>query len=253
MEPLPYLKKIRLQRDQIANFNQYPFSIPFIRELNSLEFNKNVTIFVGENGCGKSTLLEAIAVGLGFNPEGGTKDTHFETRDTHSNLHEYIRLEKSFRRYKDGYFLRAESFYNVATNIDELDEQYIPEGVTAPLIRNSYGNKSLHKQSHGESFFSLMMNRFFGHGLYILDEPEAALSPARQLAILSRIHQLELKQSQFIIATHSPILMTYPGAQIFQVDSKGIFPIHFQDTEHYEITKAFLNNPAPMLKELFSE
>ncbi|WP_319381273.1 AAA family ATPase [Thiomicrorhabdus sp.] len=249
MQALPYLQKIALKRESVDSFDCYPFSIPAIRELVCLEFGREVTIFVGENGSGKSTLLEAIAVGMGFNAEGGSRNFHFDTRSTHSELHRFIRLTKSFKKHRDGFFLRAESFYNVATNIDELDEA---PGF-GPPIRNSYGGKSLHKQSHGESFLSLLVERFYGRGLYILDEPEAALSPTRQLAVLSRMHQLIKQDSQFILATHSPILLAYPGALIYQIDQSGIYPIRYEDTEHYEVTKAFLNHPQPMLRELFSE
>lgn len=251
MEPQPYLKTIELKRDLIDSFDVYPFSIPAVKELDFIEFDKAVTIFVGENGSGKSTLLEAIAVSLGFNAEGGTKNFNFGTRTTHSDLHSYLRLSKSFKRYRDGFFLRAESFYNVATNIDELDEATF-EFVSPPPIKDGYGGKSLHQQSHGESFLALMLKRFGGNGLYLLDEPEAALSPTRQLAVLSRMHQLINNQSQFIIATHSPILMAYPGAKIYQIDTTGIYPVKYKDTEHYEVTRAFLNNPEPMLRELFS-
>ena len=246
MEPLPYLQELSLKRSEVKSFDVYPFSIPVIRELEHIEFSKNVTIFVGENGSGKSTLLEAIAVGLGFNAEGGTKNFNFGTRNTHSELNKFLRLSRSYKKYKDGFFLRAESFYNVATNIDELDESFS----FGPPIKDSYGGVSLHHQSHGESFLSLMVERFGGDGLYILDEPEAALSPTRQLAVLSRMSQLIKQQSQFIIATHSPILMAYPGALIYQIDKSGIYPIKYEETEHYEITKAFLNNPEPMLREL---
>ena len=249
MEPLPYLREIALKRDLVETFDAYPFSIPAIKEMDELQFDKEVTIFVGENGTGKSTLLEAIAVGMGFNAEGGTRNFNFGTRNTHSDLHKYFRFSKSFRKHRDGFFLRAESFYNVATNIDELDEA--PS--FSPPIKNSYGGKSLHHQSHGESFLSLMVERFGGRGLYLLDEPEAALSPTRQLAVLSRMHQLIRQQSQFIVATHSPILMAYPGALIYQIGKYGICPVKYEDTEHYEITKTFLNNPAPMLAELFAD
>ena len=249
MEPLSYLKEISLKRGLIDSFNSYPFSIPAVKELDSIEFGKEVTIFVGENGSGKSTLLEAIAVGLGFNAEGGTKNFSFGTRNTHSSLHSFLRLSRSFKKYQDGFFLRAESFYNVATNIDELDEA--PS--FGPPIKDSYGGISLHEQSHGESFLALMVERFGGNGLYLLDEPEAALSPNRQLAVLSRMHQLIKDDSQFVLATHSPILMAYPGALIYQIDSTGIYPIKYKDTEHYAVTRAFLENPEPMLKELFRD
>ena len=249
MDPLPYLKNISLKRQSIDSFDVYPFSIPAIKELDSIEFGREMTIFVGENGSGKSTLLEAIAVGLGFNAEGGTKNFNFGTRNTHSELFKFIRLSKSFKRYKDGFFLRAESFYNVATNIDELDES----AGFGPPIKDSYGGVSLHNQSHGESFLSLLIERFGGKGLYLLDEPEAALSPTRQLAVLSRIHQLINDDSQFVMTTHSPILMAYPGALIYQIDKSGIYPIKYEDTDHFEITRAFLNDPEPMLEELFRE
>ena len=249
MDALPYLKTVSLKRQLVDSFDSYPFCIPAVRELETIEFGKEVTIFVGENGSGKSTLLEAIAVGLGFNAEGGTKNFSFGTRNTHSNLHSYIRLSKSFKKYRDGFFLRAESFYNVATNIDELDEA--PS--FGPPIKDSYGGISLHEQSHGESFLALMVERFGGKGLYLLDEPEAALSPTRQLAVLSRMYQLIQNESQFIIATHSPILMAYPGALIYQIDNSGFYPIKYKETEHYEITRAFLENPEPMLRELFND
>ncbi len=249
MEALPYLKEIYLKRGEISDFASYPFSIPAIRELDHLELGKEVTFFVGENGSGKSTFLEAVAVGLGFNPEGGTKNFNFGTRDSHSELYRFLRLSKSFIKPKDGFFLRAESYFNVATNIEQLDL----EDSFGPPVINSYGGVSLHEQSHGESFLSLVLNRFGGKGLYILDEPEAALSPTRQLAVLSRMKQLIDDESQFIIATHSPILLAYPGATIYLIDDGGISPVRYEDTEHYEVTKAFLENPEVMLEELFRE
>jgi len=254
MEPLPYLKEISLKRELINTFDDYPFALPVVKELDSIEFAKGLTIFVGENGSGKSTLLEAIALGMGFNAEGGSKNFNFSTQETHSSLYKYLRFSKSYKRYKDGYFLRAESFYNVASNIENLDindpELRMPH---PPPIKSYYGGVSLHKQSHGESFLSLMVERFYGRGFYLLDEPEAALSPIRQMAALSRIHDLIKLDSQFIIATHSPILMAYPGALIYQIDSTGITPIKYEDTEHYGITKAFLNDPDLFLKDLLSE
>lgn len=205
-----------LKRDKVPSFAEFPFSIPVVRNFEKLEFHPAVTFLIGENGAGKSTLLEAIAIAWGFNPEGGSKNFNFATRETHSQLSEYLRLGKGIKRPKDGYFLRAESFYNVASQIDSLDES--PGG---PPIKSFYGGKSLHNQSHGESFFTLLTERFGGKGLYILDEPEAALSPTRQMAMLTRMHDLVLDKSQFIIATHSPIIMAYPNAQIFSVSQKG--------------------------------
>lgn len=229
---------MQLLRDKVNSFDHYPYSLPVIKNFENLEFHPKVTFIIGENGSGKSTLLEAIATAWGFNPEGGTKNFNFETRSSHSDLWETVRLTKSFRRPKDGFFLRAESFYNVASNIDKLDE----EPGFGPPIKNSYGGISLHHQSHGESFFSLMLNRFGGNGLYILDEPEAALSPTRQMAMLSRMHQLVEENSQFIIATHSPILMAYPDALLLQIEDNQLIPTQYEDTEHYQVTKDFLDN-----------
>ena len=182
----------------------------------------------------------------GFNPEGGTKNFRFGTRASHSNLHEHLRVAKGIRRPKDGFFLRAESFFNVATEIENLDA----EPAFAPRVIGSYGGRSLHEQSHGESFLALVTHRFGGKGLYILDEPEAALSPQRQLAVLSRIHDLARDDSQFIIATHSPILMAYPDAWIYEFSREGIRRVAYEETEHFQVTRDFLANPKRMLDVL---
>ncbi len=245
----PYLRKVSLKREHISSYEAYPFSIAAVRELNDLEFHSDVTFIVGENGCGKSTLLEAIAVAWGFNPEGGTVNFRFSTHVSHSDLHNYIRMVKSVHRPKDGFFLRAESFFNVASDIERMDA----EPSTQPPVINSYGGRSLHQQSHGESFLALALNRFGGNGLYILDEPEAALSPTRQLAILRRIHQLVTAESQFIIATHSPILMAYPGAKIYLLDETGFTGVSYKDTEHFVVTRDFLNNPDRTLSTLLDD
>lgn len=242
-----FVSRLSLRRDAIASFDVYPYNLPAVRALDELELHPKVTFLVGENGSGKSTLLEAIAVSMGFNPEGGTKNFHFGTRNSHSELHEYIRLAKGVKRPKDGFFLRAESFFNVATEIEHLDEEF---SIGPPII-NSYGGRSLHEQSHGESFLSLMINRFGGNGFYILDEPEAALSPQRQLAVLSRLHDLVQHNSQFIIATHSPILMAYPDAWIYSCSESGLERIDYHDTEHYRIMRDFISNPERMLQILF--
>jgi predicted ATPase len=237
-----YLLDVRLRRERVPSFDTYPFSLPAVKELGTLKLHPKVTFIVGENGSGKSTLLEAIATSWGFNPEGGTKNFNFGTRRSHSELHGFLTLGKSVKRAKDGFFLRAESFFNVATEIEELDK-----GPGGPPIINSYGYKSLHEQSHGESFFALIMKRFGGNGLYILDEPEAALSPSRQLAMLSRIHELVGLNSQFIIATHSPILMAYPDADLYQIEESGLVRTAYEETEHFLVTKAFLGNPGRQL------
>ncbi|WP_410210615.1 AAA family ATPase [Aquirhabdus sp.] len=240
-----FISRITLKREKVESFDRYPFSLPAVRSFEHLNIHPKVTYFIGENGSGKSTLLEAIAVSLGFNPEGGTKNFSFGTRRSHSELHEYLRIAKGVLRPRNGFFLRAESFFNVATEIERLDD-----GPGGPPIINSYGGRSLHEQSHGESFLALMTNRFSGQGLYILDEPEAALSPQRQLAVLSRMHDLILDNAQFIIATHSPILMAYPDACIYQCSKEGISQIAYEDTEHVQVTRDFLSNPQRMLKIL---
>jgi len=242
-----FISRVTLRRDIVESFDAYPFSLPTVRTFDYLDMHPKVTYVIGENGSGKSTLLEAIAVSMGFNAEGGSKNFSFNTHRSHSDLHRYLRIAKGFRKPRTGYFLRAESFYNVASEIDKLDA----EPVAAPRIIDGYGGRSLHQQSHGESFLALMTQRFKGEGLYILDEPEAALSPQRQLAVLSRIHDLVQDGSQFIIATHSPILMAYPDACIYQCSQEGISTVAYEDTEHYQVTRDFLANPQRMLKVLF--
>ena len=245
----PYLRSVSLKREGVPNYDGYPFCIPAVRELHDLRFHSDVTFIVGENGCGKSTLLEGIATAWGFNPEGGTVNFQFSTRASHSELHKHLRLVRSAQRPKDGFFLRAESFFNVATDIERMDAEPSP----TPRIIESYGGRSLHEQSHGESFLALLLNRFAGNGLYILDEPEAALSPTRQLAVLRRMRQLIDGNSQFIIATHSPILMAYPRAKIFLLDNTGFTAVRYEETEHYAVTREFLADPARILEQLFAD
>jgi predicted ATPase len=240
-----YVRAIKLRRDKIASYDQYPFSLPVVRDLDTLDLHPAVTFLVGENGSGKSTLMEALAVAWGFNAEGGTKNFRFGTRASHSVLHEYLRLVKGIQRPRDGFFLRAESLFNLATEIEHLDE-----GPGGPPIIHSYGFRSLHEQSHGESFFAVMMHRFSGQGFYVLDEPEAALSPTRQLAMISRIHQLVRARSQFVIATHSPILMAYPNAWIYQIGGGGLERVLLEETEHYVVAKRFLNDPHGQIAKL---
>ena len=243
-----YVREVRMNWDRVERKKSYPFSLPAIRGLEHLTLNPGVTFVIGENGCGKSTLVEAIAVAWGFNPEGGSKNFQFGTRTSHSSLSDCLTLVKGVYRPTDGYFLRAESFFNVASEIERLDEE---DG--GPPIINSYGGVSLHEQSHGESFMALLTHRLGGKGLYILDEPEAALSPTRQMAMLARMHHLLAVQSQFIIATHSPILMAYPGATILELSADGIKQVSYTETEHYTVTKEFLNNPDRMLSILLGE
>ena len=228
--------RVTLLRDRVASFDRYPFSLPAIRTFESVELHPRMTFLVGENGSGKSTLLEALAVSLGFNPEGGSRNFNFSTRASHSELHEYLRIAKGIRRPRDGFFLRAESWFNLGTEIEHLDAEPAP----GPPIIDSYGGRSLHEQSHGESFMALLKKRFHGNGLYLLDEPEAALSPTRQIEALQRFHELVRQESQFVIATHSPILMAYPDALILQCTPGGIRPVRYEDTEHFRVTRDFL-------------
>jgi predicted ATPase len=240
-----YVRAIQLKRDEVRSFKEYPFCLPAIRHLRTLDFHPKVTFIVGENGSGKSTLLEAIALAWGLNAEGGSRNFSFETRPSHSELGRFVTLVKGVLRPSDSYFFRAESYFNVATEIERLDS----EGI-GPRIIDYFGGRSLHEQSHGESFMALLLNRFVGEGFYILDEPEAALSPQRQLAVLTRIHDLVTHRSQFIIATHSPILMAYPTATIYNLSVKGIDQIDYYQTEHYQVTHDFLVNPGRMLDRL---
>jgi predicted ATPase len=248
LEAEHYLLEVKLKRNRVPSFDQYPFSLPVVRNLHNLELHPKVTFIVGENGSGKSTLLEAIAVAWGFNPEGGSKNFRFSTRRSHSELHEYLTLAKGIKRPRDGYFLRAESFFNVASEIERLDE----EPSMGPPIIDSYGGRSLHAQSHGESFFALLTERFGGAGFYVLDEPEAALSPSRQLAMLVRLHELVQTRSQFVIATHSPILMAYPDAWIYQIGAEGLRRVPYEETEHFVVARSFLGNPKRQLDALLS-
>ncbi len=240
-----YIKSAELKRENIASFEEYPYCLPAIKSIDNLEFHPKVTFFVGENGTGKSTILESIAVAYGFNPEGGSKNFTFSTVDSHSGLYNHIKLAKGVKRPKDAFFLRSESYYNVATYIDQLDNEFS----FSPPIKDAFGGKSLHEQSHGESFFALFLNRLRGHGLYILDEPEAALSPSRQMSLISRMHELIGMDSQFIIATHSPIIMAYPDAAIYEI-RETIERIKYEETEHYQVMRAFIKNKDGMLREL---
>jgi predicted ATPase len=186
---------------------------------------------------------------MGFNPEGGSRNFRFSTRASHSELFRYLRLSRSARRMRDGFFFRAESYFNVATEIEHLDA----EPAFSPPIISYFGNRSLHEQSHGESFLALFRNRLSGDGFYIVDEPEAALSPSRQLTLLVMLHALVKRGAQFIIATHSPIIMAYPRSRIVLLLNDSIKEVEYTETDHYLTTKSFINDHVNMLKRLLEE
>ncbi len=234
-----FILRATIQWDQVEG-RSYLRHIPALKGLDSIDFSSPVTFFVGENGTGKSTLLEAVAVACGFNPEGGTKNYRFSTYDSHSGLYSAIKLIKGYRRAEGGYFLRAESFYNVATKEMEYTDPRHP-------------SQRYHDRSHGESFMSLLQRWLGSTGVFLFDEPEAALSPQRQLALLAEIYHSAGRGSQFIIATHSPILLAIPGAAILTFDDGLVRPCSYEETSSYQITKMFLNDRERMLRELLSD
>lgn len=246
-----YIRSIKIEWEK-TDPDVYYREIEALTSIKALDFQHNITFFVGENGSGKSTLLEAIAVAYGFNPEGGSVHYNFSSKDTHTDLWKYLRIVKGIRKAKDGFFLRAESFYNVATKMEELARTTAGGSMMDPGFLSGYGGKSLHHQSHGESFLSIVQNRFRGDGVYILDEPEAALSPQRQLTLLLYIARLAKEGSQFIIATHSPILLGMPDAGIYSFDDNSVSPISYEDAECYQVMEMFINHREVILERLLN-
>lgn len=252
----PLLDTVSIKQSLYVDPKSYPFSLNIIKNFQKIKFSNQVTFFVGENGTGKSTLLEAIAFQAGFGPEGGSKNIYFKT----SNEKNYKGIELlahqlilSWRlKPQDGYFFRAESFFNIA---NYLDNMATTGGEGAERTYAAYGGKSLHEQSHGESFLAFFKNRLGSGGFFILDEPEAALSPQRQLTLLIIINEMckSSPKTQFIIATHSPLILAYPKATIYSCDSETLTPITYQETKHFQITKQFLNNPDYYMHHLFQE
>lgn len=239
-----FIDGVKIEKDKIDDINKYPFNIECLQGINELKFDKPVTFLVGENGVGKSTFIEALAIKLGLNPEGGTQNFIFKTKDTHSNLYKYLCIYGHGKKPQTKFFLRAESFYNFSSEVQRLVE----EDMYSNLYRYYGGN--LHECSHGESFIKLIQNRFTEKGLYILDEPEAALSPSRQLSLLCFIDDLVKEGSQFIIATHSPILISYRDGEILNLNDR-FKKIKYEDTEIYKTYKMYLENPYGMQQKLF--
>ena len=221
--------------------DSYLRGIPALQGLEKLDFHKPITFFVGENGSGKSTLLEAIAIAYGFNPEGGTKNYSFSTFDSHSELCQAIRLLKGPVKRQWGYFLRAESFYNVATKEAEYTEE------------DESKAKHLHRKSHGESFLETAQDNFRPHSLNLIDEPEAALSPQRQLTMFIEIYKCAQAGAQFVIVTHSPILTAIPGAEILSFDNGLIHPVSYDETGCYQITSMFINQRENLIRQLLED
>jgi predicted ATPase len=243
----PFVREVVLLRDRVEDWKRYPFSIPAVAKLETLALHPRVSFFVGENGSGKSTLVEGIAMALGFNAEGGSRNFNFSTKASESALHSYLRVVRGVRRPRTGFFLRAESFFNVASEVERLDQ-------VDPGLLEAYGGKSLHDQSHGESFLALVTKRFGADGMYILDEPEAALSPQRQLALLAEFDRLARRdRSQVIVATHSPILLAYPHAVIYELSQDGITEVEYEKTEHFWLTRDFLLNRQRFLRNLIDD
>ena len=242
-----FVEAFELKADEVLDWSAYPFSIPCVQNMGRLKLHPAVTFLIGENGSGKSTLREAMAVRLGFSAEGGSRNFKFASKDTHSTLHEHLRMSR-LRREDDHFFLRAESFYPLMNKVEEYE--------TCDPLHTSYqawGDRSPHERSHGEAFLTLLTQRMGGNGLYLFDEPEAALSPKRQMSALVRIHDLVVMHSQFIIATHSPILLAYPHSIIYECGTHGIRQVKYEDTEVFQVTRDFVTRHEKMVKMLIEQ
>lgn len=242
-----FIRSVEIKGEGVDR-RSYPLRLPAFRGVQTLDLDPRMTILVGENGSGKSTLVEGIAVAAGFNAEGGTTNFNFATQRHRPELATHLRLIRGTRRPRTGFFLRAESFFNVASEIERLDN----EPSIAARIGPAYGPRPLHEVSHGESFLSLALHRFGRDGLYILDEPEAAMSPVGCLALVRRFHELVLHGSQFVIATHSPIMMAFPGALIYVLSQSGPHRSEWDELEHVKVLKEFMNHRDVVIGELFS-
>ena len=251
------LRKISLLREKVADWESYPFCVPAIRALEELTLRSQVCFFAGENGSGKSTLLEAIAAHYGFGREGGTRSFLNDSTESNRSIEPLVKaLRLAFTvRTGAGFYLRAESLFNAATWIDQTDKETAFPGLSGPPISAFYGGKSLHERSHGETFFTVIENKMRRDGLFLLDEPEAALSPQRQLAFLVLMHETVKRQkdAQFIISTHSPLLLGYPGAQIVSFDDGELREIGYEETAPLQIVRRFVNDREGFLAELFAE
>lgn len=235
-----FLREIELLRDRIDDPGAYPFRIPAIRQLETLALSPEVTILVGENGAGKSTLIEALAAKAGLRPEGGSRNFRSSGEARTSGLHQALKLIRHPTRERSAFFFRAETMFNIATEVERLG-----------LAEDGW--EDMHARSHGEAFLWVVQNRLAPEGLYLFDEPESALSPSRQLSMLRLLYDLVAAGSQLVIATHSPILMAYPGAWIYRLDERGLDRVTLEDTEHYTVLRSFLLQPELMLRELFAD
>jgi predicted ATPase len=246
--PEAFIRSIEVADRDAVDPGEFPWTLAAVAALadDGLALDPAVTFLVGENGSGKSTLIEAFAVAAGLNAEGGSSNFSYSTRDSHSGLSRSLRLVRGARRPRTDFFLRAESFFTSATYLDELKKE-------DSEALDAYGGRSLHEQSHGESFLALLLKRFGPDGLYFLDEPEAALSAQNCLTCLRRMHQLVGEGSQFVVATHSPILLAYPGATIYECGESGLTPVDYDDAAPVRVTRGFLAGPERFLDLLLAE